>query len=77
MAGDLLVDPPTDAGHRFASASAPEVTRRADGRVSGWRHGPAVRRETAKRGAQLNASSCSTDDHHFVAFGVGDPPATL
>ena len=33
--------------------------------------------ETAKRGAQPNASSCPTDDHHFVAFGIGDPPAIL
>src|SRR5262245_65041751 len=33
--------------------------------------------ETAKRGAAPNASSCPTDDHHFVAFGVGDPPAIL
>jgi hypothetical protein len=24
-----------------------------------------------------NASSCPTDDHHFVALGVGDPPAIL
>ncbi len=24
-----------------------------------------------------NASSCPTDDHQFVAFGVGDPPAVL
>src|SRR5215475_11695569 len=32
---------------------------------------------TAKRGAEPNASSCPTDDHHFVAFGVGDPPAIL
>src|SRR5215475_13131326 len=32
---------------------------------------------TAKRGAQPNASSCPTDDYHFVAFGVGDPPAIL
>jgi hypothetical protein len=29
------------------------------------------------RGAQPNASSCPTDDHHFVAFWVGDPPAIL
>ena len=28
-------------------------------------------------GAQPNASSSPTDDHHFVAFGVGDPPAIL
>ena len=26
---------------------------------------------------QRNASSCPTDDHHFVAFGVGEPPAIL
>jgi hypothetical protein len=29
----------------------------------------------ATRGAQPNASSWPTDDDHFVAFGVGDPPA--
>jgi len=27
--------------------------------------------------ADCGASSCPTDDHHFVAFGVGDPPAIL
>ena len=30
-----------------------------------------------KCGAQPNASSCAADDHQFVAFGVGDPPAIL
>jgi len=42
---------------------APEIPRSLTGNRQVW--------------AQPNASSCPTDDHHFVAFGVGDPPAIL
>src|SRR6188508_1909281 len=28
-------------------------------------------------GTRQASSSCPTDDHDFVAFGVGDPPAIL
>src|SRR5829696_2498415 len=59
---------------RSFSTNARPALRAAFGRPRPQR--PAGR-ETGKRGVQPNASSCPTDDHHFVAFGVGDPPAIL
>ena len=62
---------------RRHSARPPAPGRAAPARGRGRGSAALVDERPCKRAAQPNAGSCPTDDHHFVAFGVGDPPAIL
>ena len=81
---DAVVEAPTVDSVHLDSRVAVAIRRVVAG-VQAWRACSILiaaeiqRSSTRNRRAwsSANASSCPTDDHHFVAFGVGDPPAIL